>query len=104
MFGLKTLMSVVEPVQRNSSVLWSTTVIFHLGHPKISQCVTAIVVNMQLQQTPLCSILLSSLALSKLFVFISTPHSILILQLQNNVTQYSLKQIHWRFRQGWWEL
>lgn len=33
MFGLKTLMSVLEPVQR-------------LGHPKISQCVTAIAVNM----------------------------------------------------------
>lgn len=31
-------------------------------------------------------------------------NSVLILQLLNNVTQYSLKQIHWRFRQGWWEL
>lgn len=32
MFGLKTLMSVLEPVQRNSSVFWSTMVILHLGH------------------------------------------------------------------------
>lgn len=104
MFGLKTLMSVLEPVQRNSSVFWSTTVIFHLGHPKILQCITAIVVNMAAAADSfVLSFILNFGSDKTFFSLFQLLNSILILQLQND-TQCSLKRIHWRFRQGWWEL